>query len=701
MNNVQSVSAKLGDKEISFETGRIALQADGAVVVTYGNIVILATAGMTPDQREGCDFFPLMVDYEPKFYATGKIKSSRFLKREARPPESAILIARMTDRPLRPLFPKNTRNNTQIIGTLLQADGEHTAAATMINAASMACQLGGLPIEAPVGAVRVGMRENGELYLDPTFEEISTGKLDLVLAGTEDALMMVEAGANLISDEEMLEALEFGQAEIKKVCQLQKELLKKVEVEKKPAVLAQHDEEAKRIVDEVLSDADFEAIGGVLKKDIKKTMHVVEEKLLTACADKMEAGEVSKSDLMYFFEKRFASSMRKKVFTTGKRIDGRVVDEIRPIKCEVGLFPRLHGSALFQRGETQSLSITTVGGPGDYLILNDPDQDETKKYYMHHYNFPPYSVGEVRPMRGTGRREIGHGMLAERALQYVMPNREKEDFPYTIRVVSEITTCNGSSSMASVCGSTLTLMDAGVQIKRPISGVAMGLLMNEDGDYRILTDIMSYEDFDGDMDFKVTGDENGITALQLDIKVKGLKMSLLKEALERAKVARTSILKDMKSVLPEPRKEMSSFAPRVTSFKINPDYIRIVIGKGGETIQKLSADFDVQIDIEDDGLIMVTSANQENAEKATAAIKTLTYEPVVGDVFEGTVKSLMDFGVFVEFLPGKEALVHVSEMAHERVNHPSDIVKEGDKVKVKILGVDNMGRTKLSMKEAL
>jgi len=700
MAKIESVSAKIGEKELSFETGKLALQADGATVVTYGDVVIMVSACMTEGAREGCDFFPLMVDFDPKFYATGKLKNSRFMKREARPPESAILISRMTDRPLRPLFNKETRNDVQIVGTLLQANGQNSPATTMINGASMACQLGGFPIEAPVGAVRVGMKDEGGFYLDPSFEEIEKGKLDLVLAGTEDAILMVEAGANLISDEEMLRALEFGHEEIKKICKLQKDLVAKVKIEKKEAVLAQHNEEAKKLVEEYLTDKDFEEIKGVLKKEIKGAMHKVEDKLMTACADKIEEGVVTKGELMYFFEKRFARTMRSQVFKTGKRIDNREVDEVRPLLCEVGLYPRLHGSALFQRGETQALSITTVGAPGDHLIVNDPDQDETKKYYMHHYNFPPYSVGEVRPMRGTGRREIGHGMLAERALKYVMPDRVNDNFPYTIRVVSEIMTCNGSSSMASVCGSTLTLMDAGIPIKTPISGVAMGLMMEEGGDYRILTDIMGFEDFDGDMDFKVTGDANSITALQLDIKVKGLKMSLLKEALEKAKIARAHILSAMIKAIPEARKEMSNFAPRVEAIQINPEFIRIVIGKGGETIHRLSDEYGVQIDIEDDGLVMISSTDQENGKKAREEIEAMTYEPKTGDVFEGTVKSIMDFGAFVEFLPGKEALVHVSEMANERVDHPSSVVKEGDKVKVKIMGTDKMGRTQLSMKQA-
>lgn len=698
MNTVHTVSATIGEKTLSFETGKLALQAQGATVLTYGDTVILAAAGMTEEPREGVDFFPMMVDFDPKYYATGKIKSSRFMKREARPPESAILTARMIDRPLRPLFPKNMRNDVQIVCTLLQANGKNTTSASGINAASMAAQLAGLPMESPVGAVRVGMKEDGSYFLDPTFEEVEKGKLDLLLAGTEDAVLMVEAGADLASNEEMLGAFEYGHAFIKKICQLQNELVAKVGVTQQKPSLADPNPSAESLVDAVLSDSDFDSVKGSKKQEIKTQMHVLEKKVLDAYADKIENEEVSKGDLLYFIDKKFGKSLKRRMFERQERIDGRAQDEIRPLYCEVGMYPRVHGSALFQRGETQSLSLATIGGPKETLIVNDPDQDETEKAYMHHYNFPAYSVGEIRPNRGPGRREIGHGALAERALRYMMPTKE-ENFPYTVRVVSEITTCNGSSSMASVCGSTLTLMDAGIQIKRPISGIAMGLMLNEDtGDYHILSDIMSFEDFCGDMDFKVTGDENGITALQLDIKLKGLKLSLLAEALVQAQKGRAFILESMKKAIPKPRPEMNQYAPRIESFHIDPEYIGAVIGKGGETIQGMCKDFDVTIDIEDDGLVMITSTNQENANKARSAIDSLVYEPEVGDVFEGKIKSLMDFGVFVEYLPGKEALVHISEMADARTNHPSDLVKEGDMVTVKILGTDKMGRTKLTMK---
>ncbi len=698
MSQVKSVSADIGGKKLTFETGKFAHQADGAAVITYGDTVVLSTVGMSDSPREGIGFFPLMVDFEPRYYSVGRIKGSRFSKREGRPPESAILISRMTDRPLRPLFPKGMQNDVQIIGTLLQADGKHSAAAAMMNASSMALQLSGIPFEAPVGAVHVGMKDDGSYFLDPTFDEIESGKLDLIVAGTEDSIVMVEAGGDLVSDEQMLGALEFGHQAIRRICALQKELVAQCDVVQKEPVFREISEEAEKAVSSVLSDQDFDTISGATKPEIKSKMKALEMKLLDHYSEQIEQEELKKGDLMVFFEKKFAAAMRRRVFEKQMRIDGRKIDEIRPLQSEVGLLPRIHGSGLFQRGETQALSLLTVGGPGDHQILDDPDRDETKKYYIHHYNFPPYSVGDVRPLRGTGRREIGHGMLAERALRYVMPRRIEDEFPYSIRVVSEILTCNGSSSMASVCGSTLALMDGGIPIKRPIAGIAMGLLMQESGDYKILTDIMSFEDFDGDMDFKVTGDEQGITALQLDIKVKGLSLSLLKEALEQARVGREQILGSMKKVIAEPRSEMSSYAPRVDSFHINPEFIGAVIGKGGETIQGLCQEFEVTIDIEDDGLVMITAVNQDNGKAARKAVESLAYEPKVGDVFEGTVKSVKDFGVFVEYLPGKEALVHVSEMADRRIENPSDVAQEGDRVKVKIVGTDKMGRTQLTMK---
>ncbi len=701
MREAKTVTVQLDGVDFTFETGKLAGLADGSAVVKYGNSILLATAGMSDNPRQGIDFFPLMCDYDPKYYATGKIKGSRFLKREGRPPESAILTARMIDRPLRPMFPKGMMNDVQIIVTLLQADGTHSDAPAAITGASMALQLSGIPIEAPVSAVRVGMREDGEFFLNPTYDEIDTGDLDLIIAGTEDAIMMVEAGSRLISNDKMIAAFEFAHERIKKLCAAQKELASQFEIEAKVPQIREVNEKAEGLVKNALSQSDWETIGGVGKKALKKTIHALEEKMFETCATALENEEVTKGDLIEFFNKGLKKYIRNQIMTTGKRLDGRSFTDIRALDSEVGTLPRTHGSGVFLRGDTQALSVLTVGSVGDAQLLDDPDRPEFSKYYFHHYNFPPYSVGEVRPLRGTNRREIGHGTLAERALQYVLPTKEKDNFPYTLRVVSEILACNGSSSMASVCGSTLALMDGGIPIKSAISGIAMGLVLDEEtGKYHILSDIQAQEDFCGDMDLKVCGDENGLTALQMDIKLKGLDMSLLKEALEQAQGGRAEILATMKKAIPAPREQMSEFAPRVTSFHINPDYIRIVIGKGGETIQGLCADYDVKIDLEDDGLVMVSSANGENSAKAVEAIKSLAYEPEVGDIFkEATVKSIMDFGAFVEFVPGKEALVHVSEIANRRIENVSEVLKEGDKVNVKLTGVDKMGRIKLSMKE--
>ncbi len=701
MNNTKTFSVQIGDQEMTFETGRMAQQADGAVFARYGDIAILATAGMSPEAREGIDFFPLMVDFEEKFYAAGKLKGSRFIKREGRPSDLAVLNARMIDRPLRPLFPKGMKNEVQIICTMLQTNEEHASYSTALTAASMALQISGIPIEAPVAGVKVGIDENGGFILEPTYQQAEAGGLDLIVAGTEDAIMMVEAGANLISNEKMLEALEFAHEAIKKLCAAQTEFLKQFDVKAKEPVFKEPNEAEKEAVASAITEAELEKVRGVTKKDVKEALQVLIDKLEEKYATEIEEETLSAKKLKMELEDRLAENMRAATFETGKRIDGRAADEIRPITVETGILPRLHGSAIFQRGETQALSVATLAGPGDAKLIDTPHQPEIKKTYIHHYNFPPYSVGEVRFLRGTNRREIGHGALAERALKPMIPTTE-DKFPYTVRVVSEILACNGSSSMASVCGSTMCLMDAGVPIKHAISGIAMGMFMNADtGKYVILSDIQGYEDFNGDMDFKVAGDENGITALQMDIKVKGLQLSLLKEALEQAQAGRTHILGEMKKELSAPRTEMNDKAPRIDAITIDPEFIRDIIGKGGETIQKLCADYDVDIDIEDSGIVMVTSKNQENGKQVRKIIEGIAYKPKVGDVFEeGTVKNITDFGAFVEYAPKKEALLHISEIANERVENVNDYLKEGQKVKVKITEIDKLGRVKLSMKQA-
>lgn len=695
-NTIRRHTVSVGEKDLTFQTGKLALQAHGAVEVFYGDTVILSTAMMSEQPREGMDFFPLLVEFDPKYYATGKIKGSRFMKREARPPESAILTMRMIDRPMRPLFPKGMKNDVQITGTLLQADGKRSVSPTAINGASMAVLLSGMPFETAVGAVRLGMDADGNFTLDPTFDECDTYGFDLVVAGTKDTILMVEAGANLIPKDKMLEALKFAHAEVKKICEAQIAFASEHEIVKKEGVFKVENEEAAQLVDANISEADLDGIGGALKKDIKNKLHALEERLVEACEEQIEEGTVSKGDLFGILNKRFAKNMRKRIFETGKRIDGRGVDDVRPLHVEVGMYPKVHGCALFQRGETQALSMLSLGGPSDGMILDDPDRDETTQMYLHHYNFPGFSVGEVKPSRGASRRDIGHGALAERALRPVVPTTE-EGYPYFTRVVSEILTCNGSSSMASVCGSTLALMDGGVPIKKPISGVAMGLMMNDDGDYRVLTDIQSFEDFDGDMDFKMTGHDGCITALQLDMKLKGLPMQVFEDALSKGSDALDHILGAMLAVIPEPRSEMNESAPQIDSFKIDPDFIRMVIGKGGETIQKLCADFDVDINIEDDGMISITGKG-EGLKQARKAIDAIVYVPKAGDVCDGIVKKIMDFGAFVEYAPGQEALVHVSNLADHRVENVTDIVGEGQKVRVEVLGKDERGRINLTMK---
>ncbi len=699
MSEIKQTSITVGESELKFETGRYAFQAEGAVVVSLGDQNLLVTVGMG-GARDGMNFFPLVVEFEPKTYALGKLKHSRINKREGRRSDRDVLTSRMTDRPLRPMFPKGMRNEVQVICTQLQTDGERPPAALCMSAASMAIQLAGLPFEESIAGVNVGYDDAGNLVAFPTYDQLDKNGLDLTVAGTSDAIMMVEAGANLISDEAMIKALEFAHAEVKKICAAQDAFLKNFDIEAKEATIASDSESyevAANLVAQIISEDDLTAVWGETKKEVKKKMKVLEEKMLEACAEKIEAEEITKSDLMSAFEKAFAKNMRARVFSTGKRVDGRAPDQIRELKSEVGVLNRVHGCGLFQRGETQVLSILTLGGPDEELHVPDTDRPEFKQRYMHHYNFPPFSVGETRPLRGPGRREVGHGALAERALKYVIPPAE-EGWAYTMRVVSEVLSCNGSSSMASVCGSTLALMHGGVPLKAPIAGIAMGLLMQDDGEYRILTDIQGLEDFDGDMDFKVAGNNESITCLQLDIKIKGLDLSLLEEALKKAKTARAEILKNMLTCISEPSTQMSPYAPLIETMKVEEDEIRVVIGKGGETIQGLTAEYDVNISIEDDGTVVITGL-RDGIAGAKSAIEKLVYKPDIGDVFEDcTVKTIMDFGAFVEYVPGKDGLVHVSEIAQERVENVSDHLSEGDKVTVKIKDIDNQGRVKLTIK---
>ena len=699
----QRFSMELAGRELVIETGLLANQAHGAVTVSLGDTVVFASATMG-DVREGIDYFPMMVDYEEKFYAAGKIKGSRFVKREGRPSERAVLNSRLIDRPIRPLFPKGMANDVQLICTVFSADLEVEPGTTALIAASAALTISGMPFEGPVGAVRMGYVEEegtGKIVINPTYEQVENGKMDLVVAGTMEAITMVEAAAKEVSEDIVLQALQMAHEEIKKICALQLKLKEAMNPQTREVVIVKKSEEVVTAVDQFLSKEMLDGVTGKTKQEVKSKIHEVEHELMEKCADQLQSGAFTKFQLKEAINSALEKNMRSNILEKEERLDGRKVDEIRALSSMIGLLPRPHGSALFQRGETQSLSITTLGGPGAAQIVDTMDKDEERRYF-HHYNFPPFSVGEVKPLRGPSRRDIGHGDLGERALLPVLP--DKAEFPYTIWVASEIMSCNGSSSMAAVCGSTLSLMHAGVPIKRPVAGIAMGLVAkNKDltQGYKILTDIQGMEDFAGDMDFKVTGSSEGITALQMDIKVKGLSLDVMKEALDRAKQARTAVLEHMATTIAQPNKELSKYAPMIMFMNINPDLIKVVIGKGGETIQKITAECDVEIDVEQDGLITITAKDQVGGQKALDWVKRLTYEPKVGDTFEGKVVKIMEFGAFVEFLPGKDGLVHISELAKERVNKVEDVVKEGDTLKVKLMAKDSQGRYNLSHKATL
>ncbi|PJC37344.1 polyribonucleotide nucleotidyltransferase [Candidatus Peregrinibacteria bacterium CG_4_9_14_0_2_um_filter_53_11] len=707
MGPTNSVELNLAGRDFSLSTGLLALQADGAVLASLGDTQILATALMSSSPRQDVDFFPLMVDFEEKYYAAGKIKGSRFIKREGRPSDNAVLTARLIDRPIRPLFPKGVTNDVQIMVTVLSVDLEVDPGTTGINAASAALMISGMPFHGPVGAVRIGYITDSEgkeqLVVNPTYEQVDGGRLNLVVAGTMDAITMVEAACNEVPEEVLLEALDLAHRQIKKLCQLQIELRDKVAPKPRQMIFRAENEAAVEAVKRFFTPEMGDSVQGTTKHDVKEKVHLIEDKMLEAYATEIENGAFRAGELKGVLNDLLEKHMRHNILEKEVRIDGRGVKQIRPLSSMVGLIKRTHGSALFQRGETQALSLTTLGSPGAAQTIDTMDEDSIKRY-IHHYNFPPFSVGEVKPLRGTSRREIGHGDLAERALIPVLPS--KEDFPYTMRVVSEILTCNGSSSMASVCGSTLSLMDAGVPLIRPVAGIAMGLITKADfdgtpGSYKILSDIQGMEDFAGDMDFKVTGTEQGITALQMDIKVKGLSLDIMREALEQAKAGRAEILASMLATLPATRDHLSPYAPLITTLRIQPDQIREVIGRGGEMIQKITAETGCEIDIEQDGLVTVTAPNQENGKQAIDWIGRITYIPEAGDEFEGTVTRLMDFGAFVEFSPGKEGLVHISEWDWGRTERMEDVTHVDDTIKVKLMEVDDQGRYNLSRKALL
>ncbi len=699
--SIQTVETELAGRKIKLETGRLALQANGAVTIQMGESIVLCTAMMSEEGKPDADFFPLTIEYQERYYASGKIKGSRFMKRDGRSSDEAVLKARIIDRPIRPLFPKGITNEAQGIATILSADLENQTDVMAITGMSAACLIAGLPFAGPLSGVRIG-RKDGQFIVFPTFAEMQGSDLDLLVAGTPDAIAMVEAGANELTETQMIEALELAHKTIKEICTLQLQLVAKINPTPRTYTVAKASDEMINLVAGILSPEDLATYKGGSKKEIKDAIHALETKVLTHFAAEIEAETYKKSALLAALSKVMDNSMRNNILLRDQRLDGRRLDEVRKISIEVGLMPRTHGSALFQRGETQALTLTTLGAPGDAQIIDSMEVDMEKRY-IHYYVFPPYSVGEIKGLRGASRREVGHGALAERALLPVIPS--KEDFPYTLLLVSEIMTCNGSSSMASVCGSTLSLMDAGVPIKKPVSAVAMGLVCSDEfkqtgtGAYKILTDIQSFEDFAGDMDFKVARTPDGITALQMDIKVKGITTAMMSEALTKAKVACDQMLVEMKAVLPTYRAQLSKYAPIIMKIQINPDFIRTVIGKGGETIQKITAECGVEMDIEQTGLVIITAPNQEAGDKAAKWVKDLVYEPTVGEEFDGEVVNIMDFGAFVEIAPGKDGLVHISNLRPFHVSKVEDVVKLGDKVHVKLTKIDEQGRYNLSMKE--
>ncbi len=695
---MKEYKTQIGGRDLIISTGKLAELASGSVTIRYGDTVVLATAVVASEPKEDIDFFPLLVDYEERLYAAGKISGSRFIKREGRPSEAAVLACRLIDRPIRPLFAKGYYNDVQVVITVLSFDLENEPDVISIIAASAALSQSIAPFEGPVAAVRVGQIDN-KFVINPTQTELENSTLDLVVAGTKEKVMMLEAGAKEIDEKTMLEAIKFGHEALQPGIAVQKELISetkhKIEDVQEPEII----KEVKKYLGKKLA----EIVHEMDKNKREEQISAFEKEVL----ENFE-GNYKQIELKAAFSQVLEKEVREAIVEKELRPDGRKIDEIRPINIEVGLLPRTHGSGLFSRGQTQVLSIVTLGAPGEEQVIETMEEEGTKRY-MHHYNFPPFSTGEVKPMRSASRREIGHGALAERALVPVMPSRD--NFPYTVRVVSEVLSSNGSSSMAATCGSTLALMDAGVPISAPVVGIAIGLMTLGDK-HKILTDIQGLEDFAGDMDFKVTATNKGITAIQLDTKLRGLSIEILEEALDRARKANDEILEKIAKVLPEPRKELSKFAPRIQSLKIPIDKIGDVIGPGGKTIRKLIEECGgkevTSIDLEDDGTVMIASTDSAMGEKAIKWIEGMTKEVQVGEIVEGPVVSILkdrlrgnEIGAIVQLGPNLDGMVHISQIATERVNKIEDYLKIGQVVKVKVMEVDKeRGRVSLSIRAA-
>ena len=683
---------EFGGKKFSIESGRFAKQANGAVMVRYGDSMVLVTAVAAEQAPEDMDYFPLQVEYREKTSAAGKFPGG-YIKREGRPTEKEILSARLVDRPIRPLFPEEFNNETQIIAFVFSYDGENDTDVLAAVGASAALSISDIPFNGPIAEVRVG-RINGEFMVNPTHQQIKDSDIELVVAGTSDSIMMVEGESNEISEDETLSALKFAQVEIKKLVDLQLELVKEIGKSKREVSKKEMDEELKKDVYQLAYDKFKEIVYSILSKEERSSKNrELSESVKTDLAEKYPEQEKVIGEILHDLEKEL---MRGRILAEGIRLDGRNTTQIRPISIEVGMLPRTHGSSLFTRGETQSLTTVTLGTKNDEQTVDGLLEEYSKKFMLH-YNFPPFSVGEVGRMSGVGRREIGHGNLAERALKIMFP--QEDQFPYTVRVISDILESNGSSSMATVCAGSLALMDAGVPIKKAVAGIAMGLIKEEEK-YAILSDILGNEDHLGDMDFKVAGTKDGITAFQMDIKIQGISFEIMEKALAQAKEGRHHILSKMNEVISVQRDSISPLAPRLITMQIETDQIGAIIGPGGKTIQGMQRLFGVDINIDDDGTISIASPNKESAQKCKEYIKKLTATPEVGEIYDGVITKIMDFGAFVEILPGKEGLLHISQIDNKRVNKVTDYFKEGDKVTVKLLKIEN-GKYSLSRKELL
>jgi len=683
-------------RTLSVEIGELAQQANGSVLLTYGGSTVLATAVLNPKTKERCDYLPLTVEYEEKLYAAGKIKGSRFIKREGRAQDTAVLKGRMIDRTLRPRFNQAIRNEIQVVVTVLSYDRSNDPDILGIVAASLALSLSDIPWNGPVAGVRVGRKDN-QMIINPTFEERITSDLEIIVAGTQKINMM-EAGAKELPEEEMLTAIAAGQQAYGELIAFQNEIIAELKPQKRQLEIKSIDKDLENKVTKFLEGTLEEAIYVKEKHTRLNRLGQLHENLVNFIKES-ETEETDDKVLLAssLFEEKINDTVHANILKSERRPDGRKLNEVRELACRVGVLARTHGSALFNRGNTQALSTVTLGSPGDKQTI-DGLEEEYKKRFIHHYNFPPFSVGETGGFRGPGRREIGHGALAERVLAQIIP--AEIDFPYTIRVVSEILSSNGSSSMASVCGSSMALMDAGVPIKAPAAGIAMGLMMDDKGNYKVLTDIQGPEDHHGDIDCKVAGTAKGVCGLQMDVKIEGVDITILRDTLAQAKEARLHILQCMNTAITCCRPNLSPFAPRIITIQINPDKIRDVIGPGGKVINEITAQTGVKIDIEDSGLIFVTSTDEAGAKKAVDWIKNLTHEVTAGEVYQGKVTRIINFGAFVEILPGQEGLVHISELAPFRVERVDDIVKVGDKVTVKVKNIDDMGRINLTMRGA-